>query len=240
MSKFRTGFEARNLGRGNAIGGSSKRRRKKKSGGSKGDRRKGRGQKSKKQIIEQKQDGDDMPEISRSGNMKKLYSAHPRHIIKLILKKLCQSPSFYRMLGSLGIALKSSGVSLEEFFLSSSNKLPKPLRNKLRYDVNDQRVLILARLAVHKMLIREGSALKSAIHSYGTHPQDIDSDAEDPEINELPPQQQPMKKGLKYINNDKFAEKMQTENPQGLISFCFYPSSMRQKWCIFALLCFSF
>ena len=216
---FQTSFESRTLGRGGDAIGGSRRKRKKKSAKSLNDKRRGKKGKKKQQPPPQQEDVN--ANISRSSPMQKLYNAHPRHVIKLILKKLCETPSFYRMLGTLGIALKSSGVSLEEFFLSSSNKLPKTLRNKLRYDVNDQRVLILARLAVHKMLIREGTRLKSAIHSYGTYPAEYDSDEDDQEIRNLPPQHRPMKKGLKYIDNDKFAEKMQSENPQGLLFIVF-------------------
>ena len=148
--------------------------------------------------------------------MKKLYAAHPRHVIKLILKKLCDKPSFYRMLGTLGVALKSGGVDLVDFFLSASNALPKSLRHRLRYDLNDQRMLILCRMAVHKMLIREGTTLKSCIHPTGTFPEEYDSDDDDPEIQDLPPPQAQLKRALKLIPNDHFVDKMQTEDPRGL------------------------
>lgn len=148
--------------------------------------------------------------------MKKLYAAHPRHVIKLILKKLCEKPSFYRMLGTLGVALKSGGVDLATFFLSAKNKVPKSLGNRLRYDLNDGRMLILCRLAVHKMLIREGTTLKSYIPSAGTFGEEYDSDDDDPEIQDLPPPQAQLKRALKLIPNDQFVDKMHTEDPQGL------------------------
>ena len=123
---------------------------------------------SKKKKKVQFQDG--AASHSATDPMRKLHHAHPRHVIKLILKKLCEKPAFYRMLGTLGVALKSGGVNLVDFFLSNSNKLPKSLRHQLRYDINDQRMLILARMAVHKMLIREGTKLKSCILEPNNYP----------------------------------------------------------------------
>ena len=111
----------------------------------------------------------DLDDPAMSDPMHKLQRAHPRHIVKLILKKLCEKPSFYRMLGSLGQALKANEVSLPLFFLSNEHRsLTKTLRGKLRYDVNDQRVLLLARLAVHRLLIREGTRLRSFVETAGT------------------------------------------------------------------------
>ena len=195
----------------------------------------------------QKKQGDaDIPisTFPMGAKMEKIRNAHPRHIVKLVLAKLCQKPSFYRMLGSLGVALKASGIDLAEFFLSSSNKLPQKLRQELRYDIYDQRVLILARLAVHKLLMREGTKLKSHIIENGTYAEDEDPDLNDPELLQLPKEYQSMKKGLKYISNDKFAEKMQTEDPESYVFLnyiyfvyivCIYFLSLHRysKWIIF-------
>eukprot|EP01084_Bolivina_argentea_P118844 210814_1 len=177
-------------------------------------KKKRRGKKPKQE--EKKEDDSDM--IGMSDPMRKLRLAHPRHIIKLILKKLCEQPSFYRMLGTLGIALKSSGVSIEEYLLSSNNKLPKIFRNKMRYDIADQRVLLLSRILIHKMLIKEGTTLKSCIHSNGTYPQEYDSDDDDMEIQQTQTQYKNLKKGLKLITDDQFVEKMQQENPQEILN----------------------
>lgn len=121
------------------------------------------------------------------------------------------------MLGTLGVALKSGGVNLVDFFLSNSNKLPKSLRHQLRYDINDQRMLILARMAVHKMLIREGTKLKSCIlEPNKLSAETYDSDDDDPEIQDLPKSHGALKRALKLIPNQKFVDQMKREDPEGL------------------------
>eukprot|EP01083_Nonionella_stella_P314584 1133977_1 len=118
LPSFKTDFEMHTKSRDNSIptfkGPQKKKRRK---GGPKGKR--------KKKKKEEKKEFDEEPDPTITDPIKKLQRAHPRHVIKLILKKLVEKPSVYRMLGSLGVALKSSGVNLSEYLLSSSNKLPK-------------------------------------------------------------------------------------------------------------------
>ena len=82
-------------------------------------------------------------------------------------------------------------------------------------------MLILCRLAVHKLLIRKASTLKSCIHPIGTYREEVDSDDDDQEMTAMPPKQRTLKKALKFVSNDKFALKMQTEDAQGLYSW--YP-----------------
>ena len=214
MNKFVTNFKARNVSRGNAVGRPKGFKNRKKRANKKQSRNKKRKNRTTtKQEAEVVVD-DEIP-TQHTDLMRKLYEAHPRHIIKLILKKLIEKPSFYRLLGSLGIALKASDISLSEYLLSSSNKLSKLMLNKLKYDIHDARMLILARLAIHKMLIREGTKLKSLIQSNGVYPIDIDSDNENEEIAFLPPSHQSLKKGLKYISNDQFVQQLQKEEPPG-------------------------
>merc|ERR1712228_332093 len=211
-----TGLRYSTVSRDDAVGkikGSRKQNKKKRTNNK---NKQSKNKKRKKKAISNEEDV--ALDVHHTDIMRKLYEAHPRHIIKLILKKLIEKPLFYRMLGSLGMALKSSNISLSEYMLSSSNKLSKSTMKKLKYDINDSRMLILARMAIHKMLIREGSTLKSLIQSNGTYPIEIDSDFENEEIAMLPSSHQSMKKGLKYINNDQFAQKLQNEKPQNILN----------------------